>query len=144
MEAFAKIGHVTDLPECIGCLNIFPVRRGVAYNFRRLFLFMPLDGVVHLVIPLFQENIVLEEQNQLKYDFFREKKWVTIGDTTMKIYKWVPVASESKKGIKHHKDANKENMSRKSAVDNSNSNSNFSLAEDSNTCEIVSFLFLNF
>ncbi|KAJ3643545.1 hypothetical protein Zmor_026248 [Zophobas morio] len=62
-----------------------------------------------------------------------EKKWVTIGDTTMKIYKWVPIA-ESKKGMKHHKEANKENMTRKSAVDSSNSNSNFSLAEDSNTC----------
>jgi hypothetical protein len=66
-----------------------------------------------------------------------EKKWVTIGDTTMKIYKWVPIANESKKGMKHHKDANKENMSRKSAVDSSNSNSNFSLAEDSNTCKRV-------
>ncbi|KAH8270739.1 hypothetical protein KR018_004711, partial [Drosophila ironensis] len=26
-----------------------------------------------------------------------EKKWVTISDTTMKIYKWVPIASASEK-----------------------------------------------
>lgn len=48
----------------------------------------------------------------------------------MKIYKWVPVASEKKT---KHKESNKENMNRKAAGDSSNSN--FSLAEDSNTCE---------
>lgn len=24
---------------------------------------------------------------------YREKKWVTIGETTMKIYKWVPIST---------------------------------------------------
>ncbi|PSN50238.1 B-cell CLL/lymphoma 7 protein family member B [Blattella germanica] len=62
-----------------------------------------------------------------------EKKWVTIGDTTMKIYKWVPISSsEQKKKGKDH--SNKENtLSRKAAALDS-SNSNFGLAEDSNTC----------
>ncbi|KAK9879968.1 hypothetical protein WA026_008479 [Henosepilachna vigintioctopunctata] len=63
-----------------------------------------------------------------------EKKWVTIGDTTMKIYKWVPAANSESKKIQKQKDSNKENITRKHTVDNSNSNSNFSLAEDSNTC----------
>lgn len=49
----------------------------------------------------------------------------------MKIYKWVPISNEQQKKTKH-KDANKENIVRK-ATDSSNSN--FSLAEDSNTCK---------
>ncbi|KAF6206305.1 hypothetical protein GE061_017535 [Apolygus lucorum] len=60
-----------------------------------------------------------------------EKKWVTIGETTMKIYKWVPVLTmEQKKKTKDH--ANKENCISKRSLDTSNSN--FGLTEDSNTC----------
>lgn len=57
----------------------------------------------------------------------------------MKIYKWVPV-TEPKKSMKHRE--NKENVGRKLALDNSSSNSTFSLAaEDSNTCKCFSYNF---
>ncbi|XP_039292307.1 B-cell CLL/lymphoma 7 protein family member B-A [Nilaparvata lugens] len=62
-----------------------------------------------------------------------EKKWVTIGETTMKIYKWVPVISnEQKKKSKDHSNKENTNIMKRSAIDSSNSN--FGLAEDSNTC----------
>uniref|UniRef100_A0A1L8DCX3 Putative b-cell cll/lymphoma 7 protein family member b n=1 Tax=Nyssomyia neivai TaxID=330878 RepID=A0A1L8DCX3_9DIPT len=54
-----------------------------------------------------------------------EKKWVTIGETTMKIFKWVPISSsEQKKKIS--KGENKENLK---AIEHRGFG-----GEDSNTC----------
>ncbi|KAK3863643.1 hypothetical protein Pmani_001679 [Petrolisthes manimaculis] len=57
-----------------------------------------------------------------------EKKWITIHDTTMKIYKWVPISTEERKK-KSSSSANKEN--RISSRDSSMSA--FQIGEDSNT-----------
>lgn len=67
-----------------------------------------------------------------------EKKWVTIGETTMKIYKWVPIISNDpkKKSKEHHSHANKENMLGKRPLESTHSN--FSIADDSNTSFSVS------
>ena len=59
----------------------------------------------------------------------------------MKIFKWVPISSSEQKKKNSAKTDNKENAPIPKKGHDS-SNSNFGLAEDSNTCKLTTFYFL--